>query len=136
MDSLAPRPKMIKQGSSLNVGGPQLIKQKTTDLSLKKMLEPKSKHASYVKKKKLNIDYENPEFEMKDLGVKYDFLSIISRLNMSHGFDSTTADWVISEMKARKNQLPPKAAQILSIPNLPNEPLLRLLNLKNCVMSS
>lgn len=130
------RPGLVKQGSSISIGDSSSFKNKTSDIQRKKMLEPKTNgKGSYVKKKKIEIDYATPDYQMKELDMKYDIISIISKINQSHTFQSRAAAWVISELQKRKTQLPPKAFQILSSPGLSVETMMRLLNLKNCVHS-
>jgi Asp-tRNA(Asn)/Glu-tRNA(Gln) amidotransferase B subunit len=98
------------------------------------MLEPKTNgKGSYVKKKKIEIEYAISDYQMKELDVKYDLISIIARINQAHAFASSSATWVISELQKRKAQLPPKASQILNLAGLSVQAMLRLLNLKNCV---
>jgi hypothetical protein len=110
------------------------VKSKPKDIQRKQMLEGKTSHkGSYVKKKRIQIDYNPDDYQMKNLDVKYDIVSIISRINLAHAYQSDVTKWVINELMARKTQIPNKAAQILSIPGLSNEAAMRLLNLKNCV---
>jgi hypothetical protein len=99
------------------------------------MLQPKLAKGDYVKKKRLEFDYIPPNINNKEIDVNYDMLSIISRLNIYHQFNSQTALWVIGELIKRKSGLTPKGGLILSIQHLSSEALLRLLNLKNCVSS-
>ena len=113
------------------------MKNKTSDIQRKKMLEPKANtKGSYVKKKKIAIDYATPDYQMKEMDIKYDLISIIARINQAHAYHTTSASWVISELLKRKSQLPNKASQILSLPGLSVEATMRLLNLKNCVNSA
>lgn len=132
MDMPKQKPVLLKQGSSINVGAPELTKQKTIELQRKKMLEPKIHKGSYVKKKNLDIDYENPVVSVRNIDVKYDVVSLVNRINNFNAFDSKTASWLIDELKNKKSQLPPKAQNILGL-NVSLEATMRLLNLKNCV---
>ena len=95
----------------------------------------KSSEKTYVKKKKLDIEYQNPEYATKDLNLDYGLNAIIARVNQYHKFKTPTANWVLSELQKRKSKLSPKAIQILNTPGLSQEATLRLLNLKNTVVS-
>lgn len=132
---LSHRSKLIKQGSAISIGESVTSKPKN-DIQRKQMLEAKMTHkGSYVKKKRIQIDYSMSDYQMKDLDVKYDIVSIISRINHAHAYNSAASAWVINELKSRKGQLPHKATQILSLADISDEATLRLLNLKNCVDS-
>ncbi len=130
-DTFKSRPVLLKQSSSIMVDDPQLTKHR--DLERKKMLEPKIQKNTYVKKKKLDLDFKNEEYETKNMDIRYDMVNILKRLNDHHSFDSLSSGWVIAELQKRKPQLPAKAAQILSISGIKPETALRLLNLKNTV---
>lgn len=109
-------------------------KNKPSDIQRKKMLERKTNpKASYVKKKRIEIDYDISEYQMKAMDVKYDLISIIARINQAHAYGSKSASWLIAELQKRRTMLPPKAVNILFLAGLSVEARLRLLNLKNCV---
>lgn len=133
---LSQRSKLIKQGSAISISESQGSKP-MNDIQRKQMLEAKMTHkGSYVKKKRIQIDYELADYQMKNMDVKYDLVSIISRINNAHAYKSETTKWVINELKERKNQLPVKATQIFALHDISDEATLRLLNLKNCVRAS
>ena len=128
-----PKSVMKKQGSSI-ISSPKNSKKQTGGFGRDQGgIKPAEK--SYVKKKKLDIEYENPEYQTKNIDVKYDLDSIISRINQFHKFTTPASNWLLGELNKKKNQLPPKAIQILNTPGLSAEATLRLLNLKNCVDS-
>lgn len=88
---------------------------------------------SYVRVKRLEIEYEMPDIEIPDFRIHYDLVSIVRKVNEFSMWNTESANWAIESLNELKAVLLPKGVQVMSLPKITDEVRLRLINLRNCV---
>lgn len=88
---------------------------------------------SYVRVKRLEIEYELPEIEIPDFRISYDLVSIVKKVNELGMWNTNTSLWTIEMLSEFRAVLLPKGFQVINLQKISDEVRLRLINLRNCV---
>jgi hypothetical protein len=88
---------------------------------------------SYVRTKRLAIEYELPEIEIPDFRISYDLVSIVKKVNELCMWNSESAIWTLAMLNDYRTVLLPKGLQVMNLLKISDEVRLRLINLRNCV---
>lgn len=100
--------------------------------SCRAISQPKTSR-SYVRNKRLEIEYELPDIEIPDFRIHYDLVSIVKKVNEFCMWKTETAQWAINSLVELKAVLLPKGVQVMGLAKITDEVRLRLINLRNCV---
>jgi hypothetical protein len=93
----------------------------------------KKSSRSYVRAKNLNVQYEIKDFELPDLSLSYDLVSVVRKLNEYEMWESESSRWLLKVLYEYRTVLLPKGAFVVNLQTTSLEVKLKLLNLRNCV---
>lgn len=107
-------------------------KERKTIYSVRTVSQPKTSR-SYVRLKRIEIEYEMPDVEIPDFRISYNLVSIVRKVNEFNMWNTESAKWALDSLNELKAVLLPKGVQVMNIHKLSDEVRLRLVNLRNCV---
>lgn len=88
---------------------------------------------SYVRPKRLEIEYELPEIEIPDFRISYDLVSIVKKVNEFSMWNTESSAWTLDMLHEYRPVLLPKGVHVMNLQRISDEVRLRLINLRNCV---
>lgn len=103
-----------------------------TMISMRTVSQSKTSR-SYVRPKRLEIEYELPEIEIPDFRISYDLVSIVKKVNEYGMWNTESSAWTLAMLQEYRTVLLPKGIQVMNIQKISDEVRLRLINLRNCV---
>lgn len=128
--------KMAQSSSSFRTDFKNAKLKRTVEFkkrSRSRKMTPRVASREYVKKKKLEVGYQNLSFKTKKYKVNYNLHGVLEKINEAHQWRSETSRWVLDNCLIDKEKLGFKGQRILGLQEVSDEGKLRMLNLKNSV---